>query len=140
MVKTVTEKGVSFSTGAVRSKDAEGARFDLVSPIGLRRVAETCREGADKYGDYNWEKGMPINDLLNHALQHIYNYLSGDRSEDHLGHAGWGLMAAMHSEEMWPYLNENLRGPGCVPPQKIDESWDKLSKSESAVPLLNGHN
>ena len=37
---------VNYSTGAVRSSDAEAPRFDLISPVGLRRVAETCAEGA----------------------------------------------------------------------------------------------
>ena len=40
-----------FATGAVRGADAENVRFDLITPIGLRRLAETCAEGAKKYGD-----------------------------------------------------------------------------------------
>lgn len=100
-------------TGAVRSTDALKSRYDLISPIGLRRVAETYAEGATKYGDFNWELGFPIGDILNHAIRHVYLYLSGDRSEDHLAHAGWNLMAAMHSEEKWPHLNGNMRDPNC---------------------------
>ena len=96
-----------FATGAVRSDDANNEAWHLMTPVGLRRVAETCREGAVKYGDYNWEKGMPIADLMNHAIRHIYKYLDGDRSEDHLAHAAWGLLGAMHSEERWPELNNN---------------------------------
>jgi len=107
-----------FSTGAVRSADRAKQRYDLISPIGLRRLAETCHEGAVKYSDFNWERGMPIHDILNHVIAHAYQYLSGDRSEDHLAHLTWGGMAAMHSEELWPQLNEGtLRGPGCVPPK-----------------------
>jgi hypothetical protein len=41
---------------------------------------------------------------------------SGDRSEDHLAHAAWGLFAAMHSEEKWPHLNTGLLGPGYTLP------------------------
>ena len=108
---------VQFSTGAVRSADAEATRYDLISPIGLEAVARTCAEGAARYGDWNWEKGMPVHDLLNHALRHINLYLAGDRSEPHLPHAAWGLLAAIHSEALWPHLNVNtLRGPGCTPP------------------------
>ncbi len=119
MTKEVQGANVAYSTGAVRSSDAESARYDLVSPIGLRREAEACAEGSIKYGDFNWEKGMPVNDLLNHALRHIYAFLSGDRSEDHLGHAKWNLGAACHSQELWPHLNEGtLRGEGCTPPAK----------------------
>lgn len=107
----------SFDTGAVRSSDRTCERYDLISPIGLRRLAETCHEGAEKYSDFNWEQGMPLHDVLNHAIAHIFTYLSGDRSEDHLAHAAWNCFAAMHSEEIWGDLNSGtLRGPGCVPP------------------------
>lgn len=108
---------VRFSTGAVRSSDAEATRYDLISPIGLEAVARACAEGAAKYSDYNWERGMPVHDLLNHALRHVYRYLGGDRNEDHLGHAAWGLLAAIHSEALWPELNAGtLRGPDGRPP------------------------
>lgn len=107
---------ITFATGAVRSADRAKQRYDLISPIGLRRVAETCHEGATKYSPYNWEKGMGVSEMLNHAIPHIYAYLSGDRSEDHLAHAAWNLLGAMHSEELWPHLNDNLRSEGCVPP------------------------
>jgi hypothetical protein len=106
-----------FGTGAVRSDSVEEFRYDLVSPIGLREVARACAEGAEKYGDWNWEKGMPVHDLLNHAIAHIYGFLSGDRSEPHLGHAAWNLLAAIHSHELWPTLNAGtLRGDGCRAP------------------------
>ncbi len=106
------------STGAVRSADLKDMRYDLISPIGLRRVAETCHEGALKYGDYNWEKGFPISSLLNHAISHCFKFLAGDTSEDHLAHGAWNLLAACHSQELWPELNCDLRGPGCKPPVK----------------------
>jgi hypothetical protein len=107
-----------FSTGAVRSKDADATRYDLISPIAMRALAETCAEGAARYGDANWEKGMPVHDLLNHAIRHIFEFLGGDRSERHLPHAMWNLGAAIHSLELWPHLNEgHLRGEGCTPPE-----------------------
>jgi len=34
-----------FATGAVRGTDADGERWDLITPIALRRLAETCAEG-----------------------------------------------------------------------------------------------
>ena len=118
-MKTTDGRTVKFSTGAVRSSDAEATRYDLISPIGLEAVARTCAEGAAKYSDYNWEAGMPVGDLLNHALRHIYKYLGGDRSEDHLPHAAWGLLAAIHSEALWPELNDGtLRGQGCKAPER----------------------
>jgi len=109
--------GTQFSTGAVRSSDKANVRYDLVSPIGMRRLAETMEEGRRKYGCFNWERGMPIGDLLNHALAHINAYLSGVPSidaktglvEDDLAHAAWNLFAAMHMEETHPNLDHQLR-------------------------------
>lgn len=115
--KVVDGDRTRFATGAVRSSDAEATRYDLISPIGLEAVARTCAEGAARYSPHNWERGMDVPDLLNHALRHIYQFLAGDRSEPHLPHAAWGLLAAIHSDTLWPHLNENkLRGPGCTPP------------------------
>lgn len=95
---------ITFETGAMRSGDAEGERYDLITPVGLRRLAETCADGASKYGDRNWEKGFPVSVLVNHALRHINLWLSGDDSEDHLAHAAWNLLGVMHFEELRPEL------------------------------------
>lgn len=94
----------TFETGAVRSTDADGVRFDLITPIGLRRLAEVYQIGAKKYGEYNWEKGFPESSLINHALRHIYLYLQNDKSEDHLTHASWNLLTLIHFSEIRPDL------------------------------------
>lgn len=114
----MTEEITKHPSGAVRSSDANHVSYHLVSPIAMRRLAMTCKEGEDKYSAFNWEKGFPINDLLNHGIAHVYKYLSGDRSEDHLAHAMWNLMAAIHSEEQWPHLNiGTLRDALGYPPE-----------------------
>jgi len=106
-----------YDTGAVRSADCDNVRYDLITPIGLRALARTYAEGAAKFGASNWENGMPVTDLLNHAIAHIYNFLSGDRTEDHLGHAAWNILGAIHSYELWPELNAaSLRGENCTAP------------------------
>jgi hypothetical protein len=119
-----------FDTGAVRTKDADGERYDLISPVALEAVARIYAEGAEKYGDHNWEKGFSINDLVKHALRHWRLYASGDRSEDHLAKCIWGFMAAKHSEVCWPHLNQQMRrevdGQLNVPPTVDDvtaRSW-----------------
>lgn len=101
LVEEEEDNKQQFSTGAVRSNDANGVRYDLISPIGLRQLAETYAEGAKKYGDYNWKKSLPIGDTLNHLIRHIELWRSGDRSEPHLAHAAWGLFTLMHFEERY---------------------------------------
>jgi hypothetical protein len=113
----MTQERREYDTGAVRSGDCEQTRYDLISPIGLERLAQTYAEGAEKFGAFNWENGMPVNDLLNHAIAHVYKFLRGDRSEDHLAHAAWNLLGAIHSMELWPEMNADmLRGTGCTCP------------------------
>lgn len=112
-IEIISQGGTKFSTGAVRSADKAGVMYQLISPIGMRRMAETMKEGFDKYGAYNWEAGMPIGDILNHAIAHIYTYLENPspekRGEDDLAHAAWNLFAAMHMEEKHPELDHGLR-------------------------------
>lgn len=117
----MTQERREYDTGAVRSGDCEQTRYDLISPIGLERLAQTYAEGAEKFGPFNWENGMPVNDLLNHAVAHVYKFLRGDRSEDHLAHAAWNLLGAIHSMELWPEMNQGmLRGAGCTcPPDAV---------------------
>lgn len=98
------EENKTFPSGAVRSKDADDTRFDLISPIGLRRLAARYALGAKKYDDHNWRKGMPHSDLLNHLMRHANLYNSGDRSDDHLAAVAWGAFALMHFEEVRPDL------------------------------------
>lgn len=95
---------IQFPTGARRSGDAESERYDLITPIGLRRLAETYADGAARHGEHNWELGMPASALVNHALRHINLWMSGDAMEDHLAHAAWNLFALMHFEETRPEL------------------------------------
>lgn len=119
-----------FTSGAVRSTDCDHLRFDLISPIAMKELAKTCDEGARKYGDFNWEKGIPANNLISHAIGHLYEFLSGDRSEPHLGHAMWNVMAAIHSVTLWPELNAGtLRADGCKPPSSSYEEQMLLGSS-----------
>jgi len=131
--EVLSNGGTQFSTGAVRSADKQGVQYHLISPIGMRRLAETHREGTDKYGFFNWERGMPIGDLLNHAIAHIYAFLSGVPSvdaktgkvEDDLAHAAWNLFAAMHMQETMPELDHQLRFK--LPPKPLtDEEINDL--------------
>ena len=93
-----------FASGAIRGTDASGTRFDLISPVALEALEETYAEGAAKYGDNNWLKGIPTSDLLNHALRHLNMWQRGDTSEPHLAHAAWNVLAMIHFERTRPEL------------------------------------
>lgn len=89
-----------FDTGAVRDTAEGKGRYDLVSPIAIRRLAVVLEKGAKKYQSRNWEKGMPLGRFLDSAKRHIDQYLEGHRDEDHLGQAMFNIMGCIHVEEM----------------------------------------
>lgn len=95
-----------FETGAVREERDHKGRYDLISPIALKRLAEICEKGALKYEERNWEKGMPISRILDSAMRHINQYREGLKDEDHLAHAFWNLHAALHFDELRKDLND----------------------------------
>jgi len=90
----------TFGSGAIREKKSGKGRFDLITPIGLRRLAKHYENGAVVHGDRNWEKGMPISTYIDSAERHINDYKEGDRAEDHLAAIAWNVFAAIHTEEM----------------------------------------
>ena len=90
------EEFKEFQSGAKRSKDADHARYDLIPMAAMEAMAKTLCVGARRYGEFNWQKGIPASDLMNHCLQHIYKWLDGDRSEDHIGHAMCNLAFLAH--------------------------------------------
>lgn len=93
-----------FAGGAKSSK--LDVRYDLIPLEGLKRVAMTCAEGAEKYGVDNWKKGIPTSANINHALNHIYLFLEGNTDEDHLAHAAWRLLAAMDLQKIAPEYSD----------------------------------
>lgn len=66
-------------------QSAVAGRFDLIPPIAMFELAQVMEYGARKYSPRNWE-GISVDDHLNHALQHIFAYMAGDRSDNHLSH------------------------------------------------------
>ena len=100
----------------------------------MQRVAKVWAEGATKYGEHNWELGFPMKTLFNHLLAHIFKYLSGDRSEDHLGHMSCNVIMLVVEESM--RYNDNLadlRLPGNILSPEMKKAIEefRLTKKQS---------
>ena len=76
------------SNGGKQSATPYG--FHLLPVSSIFAAAEVAAYGANKYGEdfrnRNYTK-ISVEDHINHAIQHLYGYLAGDKSDDHLGHA-----------------------------------------------------
>jgi hypothetical protein len=88
-----------FSTGARRDIQKGKGRFDLLPPRALLRLARHYENGAEKYGDNNWLKGMPLSRFLDSAGRHYNEILKGDLSEDHITAAVWNLLGILELQE-----------------------------------------
>lgn len=90
-------KRQEFDTGARRDTQDGKGRYDLISTVFTQRLAVVMEKGAAKYGDRNWEKGMPLSRYYNSAVRHMLQAFQGQCDEDHLGQAAFNVMAFMHT-------------------------------------------
>ena len=134
----VKDSGIrqAFNTGAVRDMQEGKGRFDLITPVAEERLAKHYEAGAEKYGDSNWAKGIPIKRLIDSAKRHLNKYLKGMRDEDHIIACVWNCFAIAHTEEM--ILNGMLDGylldglPCYIAEKDMDANtkdwWDRMTK------------
>lgn len=88
-----------FDTGAIRESKQGKGRYDLLPPYALFRIALIFEVGGKQKGDRNWEKGIPLWSFFSSAVRHLFQWMSGDRTEDHLGQAAWNILCLIETEE-----------------------------------------
>lgn len=91
-------KRQEFASGAVRDTVEGKPRYSLIPVKALRRWADLMARGAKKYGERNWELGMPTSRYLDSGMRHLFSYLEGDRTEDHLSAVLFNVGAMIHFE------------------------------------------
>lgn len=79
-----------------------GSRPDM-----LLEVSKHFEEGAKKYGENNWQKGLPINCYIDSAVRHYLKWLRGDKDEPHDRAFVWNLMCCIWTCDFKPELNNN---------------------------------
>lgn len=61
----------------------------------LLEVAQHFEEGAEKYGENNWQKGLPSSCYIDSALRHWFKYKRGDDDERHDRAFIWNIMCCI---------------------------------------------
>jgi len=69
-------------------------RCDLLPARAILSVSTVLAHGANKYGEFNWVP-ISVKSHINHALTHVFAFLAGDESDDHLSHAACRLIMAL---------------------------------------------
>lgn len=62
-------------------------------------------EGAKKYGDRNWQKGIPVENYVNSAVRHYLKHLRGDTDERHDRAFIWNCLCGAWTANHRPELN-----------------------------------
>lgn len=133
-----TDSGSRETHESGMQRDVRGGkgRFDLTSPIVAERLAAIYERGCVKYGQRNWEKGMPLSRFLDSAKRHINDYemiatyiragIPLDRlpahvnpKEDHLGQAIWNISSMIHLSVTKPELDDLNGQPASPQPSTI---------------------
>lgn len=77
----------------------------------LLEVAKHFEDGAKKYGENNWQKGIPVKCYIDSAVRHYLKYLRGDTDEPHDRAFVWNILCCIwtckHKPELNDYKKEN---------------------------------
>lgn len=78
-------------------------------------VAKHFEEGAKKYGENNWQKGIPVKRYIDSGVRHYLKFIHGDKDEPHDRAFVWNIICAiwtcMHKPELNDYAKENADIP-----------------------------
>lgn len=72
----------------------------------ILEVSKHFEEGAKKYGEYNWQKGIPTHCYIDSAVRHYLKYLRGDEDEPHDRAFVWNILCCIWTCEHKPELND----------------------------------
>lgn len=71
---------------------------------GFLEISVHFEEGAKKYGENNWQKGIPVHCYIDSAMRHFFKYMRGDGDERHDRAFCWNLICCiwtiLHAPEL----------------------------------------
>lgn len=67
-------------------------------------VSKHYEEGCKKYGERNWEKGIPVHCYIDSAVRHYLKFIRCDKDERHDRAFVWNLFCALWTIEHKPEL------------------------------------
>lgn len=81
---------------------AEARYGDLLTAV--LEVSKHYEDGCIKYGERNWEKGIPLHCYIDSGIRHYLKHLRGDTDEPHDRAFLWNMLGAIWTQENKPDL------------------------------------
>lgn len=79
-------------------------------------VSKHFEEGAKKYGEHNWQKGIPVKCYIDSAVRHYLKWLRGDNDEPHDRAFVWNILCCIwtciHKPELNDYAKDGTEDDG----------------------------
>lgn len=70
----------------------------------MLEVSKHYEQGCNKYGERNWEKGIPLHCYIDSGIRHYLKFRRGDDDEPHNRAFLWNLLGALWTMENKPDL------------------------------------
>lgn len=111
-INKFTKSGVAdHLMDALESFLLDDAPWDCNWSTAFLEVSKHFEEGAKKYGEYNWQKGIPTHCYVDSAVRHYLKWLRGDNDEPHDRAFCWNIICCIwtcvHKPELNDYRKEN---------------------------------
>lgn len=71
---------------------------------GILDVSRHYEDGANKYTERNWEKGIPVHCFIDSGVRHLIKFHRGDKDESHDRAFIWNMLGAIWTHENKPEM------------------------------------
>ena len=75
----------------------------------ILEVSKHFEDGANKYGEYNWQKGIPTHCYIDSAVRHYLKLKRGDNDERHDLAFVWNILCCIWTCDHKPELNDYIK-------------------------------
>ena len=73
-------------------------------PNCILEVSMHYKQGAEKYGERNWEKGIPLHSYIDSGVRHFLKHIDGQTDERHDRAFVWNMLGAIWTMEHKPEM------------------------------------
>lgn len=86
-------------------------RYDLLDPYAIAELAKVFTNGANKYADHNWKKGMKWSKMLASMKRHIAAFEMGEDIDPeigchHMAQAAWNALGLVTYARIHPEMDD----------------------------------
>lgn len=89
----------TFNNGAQRDMGGGKGRMDLLPYFSMIELAKHFEDGANKYSDNNWRRGIPLSVYFDSAMRHMAKAAMGWDDEPHMRAVLWNIACFIETKE-----------------------------------------